>query len=533
MLWSISGAYITTSGSQPASVTSWTFSSLNYSSSYYVTVTANNVYGSGTMQSNTVTTGVEPITGIVAGLPRNLYLTANTSSTGGTYGFSAPSTGTFPITVHYQFILQYAGPVVSSTVTFNNSSESANFSTSSNGYYRLNTYASNPYGTSTAVETPAPNSYTPFQYTAPVAPGSMAGLVSGYYSGGVLYYNWSAPTGTGPFTYYYSFAGSGTSTATTATSVTNFQTSATIAVVASNSVGSGAAGTAYASAPAPVVAPGSMSGRVSGSYNNGVITFSWTTPTGTAPFTYYYTFGSNFLSTTSNSVSTTSSAETITIYANNSAGSGGNGSASAAAPPTVVAPGSMSGLVSGSYSGGNSNFSWSAPSGTAPFTYYYSFNGYGYSSTTGTSVSNSGDSTISVYASNSAGSGGSGSASAAAPVAAPYRYYCRTSVQCGGVGNCTDNGGSTTNQTQSGSGYNIACLYNNTGTYPACQSTAGAGCTSNLSCCSGGTMYICNNYDYSDPSSANYAGHCYSVGACDAPYNSSGSRAACCPAACS
>ena len=441
-LYRSDGTYIATSGSQSTSVTSWDFDA-SYSTSYYVTVTASNSYGSGTMTSNTVTTGAQPPADIAPGVPRSLYVTANSSSTGGVYGFSAPSTGTFPMTVYYDFILQYAGPIVSSSVTFDSSSESSPvFSTSSNGFYALTAYASNNAGTSASVRAPA-DGYTPFQYSPVVAPGSMDGLVSGYYSGGTLYYNWSAPTGTGPFTYYYTFGGATYSTSSTST--TNFQTSATITVYASNSAGSGASGSAYASAP-----------------------------------------------------------------------------------PVVVAPGSMAGLVSGYYAG-QSYFNWSAPTGTAPFTYYYSYGGTTYS-TTGTSATTSGYASISVYANNSAGSGGSGSYSLSAP-AAPYQYNCTTSSPCAGVGNCTYTNPSS-NTSGSGTGYSTNCFYNNTNTYPSCQSTAGAGCTTNLACCSVATIYKCTNYDVTNPASPNYVGHCYSVGQCDASSNVGGGRTPCCPTAC-
>jgi len=416
--------YIATSGSQPTSVTSWSFGA-SYSTSYYVTVTASNGNGSGTMTSNTVTTGAEP-------------------------------------------------PAV------------------------------NP-------------------------PGSMSGLVSGSWNNGVITFNWSAPTGTAPFTYYYSTGSDYVSTNNTSVSFT--ADALPITVFASNSAGSGGTGSTYVQRPAQVTPPGSMSGLVSGSWSNGLVTFNWSPPTGTAPFTYYYSLGYGYTSTSSTSYSVYADSQTITVYASNSAGDGGTGSASVTRPPVVIAPGSMSGLVSGSYSGGQSNFSWSAPSGTAPFTYYYSFSGYGYNSTSGTSASNAGDSTITVYASNSAGSGGSGSASAAAPVATPYRYYCTTSSQCAGVGNCSYNGGSTNNQTQSGSGYSIACSYNNTGIYPSCQSTAGATCTGNLSCCSQGLKYRCTDYDVYNSASSNYF-QCYGVGDCDANNDPAGVRTRCCPTEC-
>ena len=422
-LWSISGAYIATSGSVPTSTTSVSFTA-NYSSSYYVTVTASNANGSGTMTSNTVTTGAEP------------------------------------------------APVV--------------------------------------------------------APGSMAGRISGSWSNGLATWNWSPPTtGTAPFSYEYSLGYGFTSTNSTSYSV--YADSQALTVRAVNSAGTGESGSFTVTRPPVVTSPGSMSGLISGSWSNGLITFSWSPPTGTSPFTYYYSInGYGYNSTSSTSYSEYGDSLTITVYAANSAGSGETGSFSVTRPPVVTTPGSMAGLVSGYYAGA-SYFNWSAPSGTGPFTYYYTFGG-GYLTTTGTSATNSQYTSITVFASNSAGSGGAGTAATTPPAAAPYLYYCRTSSQCAGINNCSDNGGSTNNQAGSGTGYNIACSYNNTGTYPACQSSAGAGCTSNLQCCSVATKYICNAYDI-----ANLPGACYSgQNSCDSPGNTYGgytNRAACCPSA--
>jgi len=59
------------------------------------------------------------------------------------------------------------------------------------------------------------------------------------------------------------------------------------------------------------------------------------------------------------------------------------------------------------------------------------------------------------------------------PASASYAYYCTTSVQGAGVGNCSYNSYASS-QNASGSGYNTTCSYNNTATYPACQSTGSA-----------------------------------------------------------
>ena len=52
----------------------------------------------------------------------------------------------------------------------------------------------------------------------------------------------------------------------------------------------------------------------------------------------------------------------------------------------------------------------------------------------------------------------------------PYVWYCTTSINGGGVGNCEYTTPGFDNSA-SGSGYSRQCIYNNTGTYPVCQST--------------------------------------------------------------
>jgi len=50
------------------------------------------------------------------------------------------------------------------------------------------------------------------------------------------------------------------------------------------------------------------------------------------------------------------------------------------------------------------------------------------------------------------------------------------------------------------------------------------GCYSAPTC----QLYSCLQYDVSDPASPNYVGHCYTLGACDAPYNNDGRGRSCC-----
>lgn len=458
------GGFTGSSSGSPITVTG-----LTNGTAYTFTVVAANANGSAAASaaSNAATPYTyvapepPPPSGVAPGVPRFLYLTANTSAYGGTYGFSAPATGTFPITVHYQLnVMQtpvFGNPSFGSSVTFNNSSESSNFSHPYNGEYYLTAYASNPYGTSASVRTPSSGN-TFFNYSPCVTPGSMSGRISASYntSTQTITWSWSAPSPTGSNIWYqYSINGGPWAQwyGTSVTSSSDYNTSNTIQVYAAelcndNTWRDGATGSASIYTPSnPTIAPGSMAGRVSGSYNNGLITFSW-----------------------------------------------------------------------------------SAPSGTAPFTYYYSINGYSYTSTNSTSYSEYGDAlTITVYASNAAGSGGSGSASAERPAPAPSYYYCRTSVQC--QTGCTDNGGSINNQTGSGTGYSISCNYNNTGTYPPCNSTGAATCTGNLGCCTASLKYICSDYDYYNTASVNYY-QCLAPGQCAANSDPAGVRTRCCPPAC-
>jgi hypothetical protein len=116
------------------------------------------------------------------------------------------------------------------------------------------------------------------------------------------------------------------------------------------------------------------------------------------------------------------------------------------------------------------------------------------------------------------GSGGSGS-SCDAPPPVTNQWYCTTSVNGGGVGNCEytmpgyDNSGS-------GSGFSRQCTYGTS--YPACQSTnppTTPVCTS--------YKYNCKSYDVTNSASNNYF-QCYTVGECAANNNSDGSRTTCC-----
>ncbi len=523
------GGFTASGSSSPLTITG-----LSSSTCYTYNVTATNSIGTGpaiTSGSVFATTIPQPVTigtATATGAAGTVTVAFTANGTGGktvTYtatsspgGFTGSSSGS-PITV--------TGLTNGTAYTFTVVASNANGSAAASGASNSAT----PFTTPPPPPTPGPiGSSTPVAS----ASGNTVSSTSGAWGAGTTptsyQYNLYRSDGT-----YIATSGS-VSTSTTSISFTaSYSTSYYVTVTASNSNGNGTmtSNTVTTGAePAPVVAPGSMAGRVSGSWNNGLITFSWSPPTtGTAPFSYEYSLGYGFTSTNSTSYSVYADSQTITVRAVNSAGTGESGSASVTRPPIVTAPGSMAGLVSGYYNGSTlqSNFSWSAPTGTAPFTYYYSFGGTTFS-TTGTTANTSGGATITVFASNSAGTGGSGGATVSPPAPEPYYWYCTTSVQCAGVGNCTQQAYSS-NQTQSGSGYSIACSYNNTGTYPSCQSTAGATCTGNLGCCSQGLKYRCSDYDVNNSASVNYF-QCYSVGDCDANSDPAGVRTRCCPTEC-
>jgi hypothetical protein len=95
-------------------------------------------------------------------------------------------------------------------------------------------------------------------------------------------------------------------------------------------------------------------------------------------------------------------------------------------------------------------------------------------------------------------------------------WYCTTSYQGGGTGNCGYNE-YTYNASSSGTGYSTQC---STSGYPSCQSTNPA-----PTCIS--YKYNCKYYDVYDSASNNYF-QCYGIGDCTANNNSDGSRTTCC-----
>jgi uncharacterized protein YccT (UPF0319 family) len=535
------GGFTASGSSSPLTITG-----LSSSTSYTYNVTATNSIGTGpaiTSGSVFATTIPQPVTigtATATGAAGTVTVAFTANGTGGktvTYtatsspgGFTGSSSGS-PITV--------TGLTNGTAYTFTVVASNANGSAAASGASN----AATPY----TYVAPTPTLFPPGFQSTPVASASGNSVTStsgGWANGNATSFIYKLYIGQSASGTFVTNSAQVTQTSFTFTGL-SYSTNYYVLVEAYNSDGGNSAlsNTATTGAAPPVcVTPGSMSGRISASYNTSTqtITWSWSAPSPIGSNNWYqYSINggpwSSQLGTSVTSSAGYSTNNTIQVYASefcppnwNDGGTGSFSILTGANP--VSAPGSMAGLVSGYYAGA-SYFNWSAPSGTAPFTYYYSFNGYGYTSTSGTSASNAGDSTITVYASNSAGSGGSGGASAAAPAPAPYRYYCRTSSPCAGIGNCSDNGGSTSNQTGSGSGYSIACLYNNTATYPACQSTAGATCTGNLSCCSGGLKYICSEYDYSNQASVNWS-VCYYTGQCAANSDPAGVRTRCCPPAC-
>jgi hypothetical protein len=461
-------ALVGDSGLAPTSSTSFTQSGLAYSTNYYGTQTAsssNPPAATMTATPNPVTTGPAPVGPSV---PRNLFILANTTAVGGTYGFTCPDTGALPITVHWGLSAPYAATLVTSgTFTCNNYSDSTSFSQGSNGYYSHFAYATNAGGTSATVSANAT-----FDYAPCVAATSMAGKVSGQaftINGYQGEFTWTAPPEAGTYRYSYSVNGQGGAiTSNTSVYLTSLTAGTTYTIVI------------YAQKLCPAT----------GLYLEG-------TGAGTASFT-------------------------------------------TASPPAYPGTPSVSAVPNGSSSGGSLYFT---PSSTnLPYVVYYrvlvqnvgviqDWQSVSVSNTNQVlayTTSNNGGFKLQAYAEKS---GLYVSSLAETDYVSftytPTNYYwCTTSANCAGVGNCTYSQ-HTTQQTNYST---IDCNYSATQNYPACYSTADATCTGNLSCCSVPTKYQCNSYDVSY-----LPGACYTLGACDSTGNTFGgftNRTPCCPPKC-
>jgi len=192
---------------------------LAYSTNYYGIQAASNNFGNGGMTAtpNPVTTGPAPT---VPGIPRSLFITANTNAVGGTYGFTCPDSGTLPITVHWGLSAPNAATLVTSgTFPCYTYSDSTSFSQNSNGYYAHFAYATNASGTPSATVSES----RVFDYAPCVAATSMAGRVTGLainYNGHHGEFTWEAPPEAGTYRYSYSVNGQGgTTTSNNVTSV--------------------------------------------------------------------------------------------------------------------------------------------------------------------------------------------------------------------------------------------------------------------------------------------------------------------------
>ena len=102
--------------------------------------------------------------------------------------------------------------------------------------------------------------------------------------------------------------------------------------------------------------------------------------------------------------------------------------------------------------------------------------------------------------------------------------YSRTTDYNYCIGNARSSGGTVYNRRdQYTNGSFTAYVYD-------CASTTWStydpyGCYTPPQTC---VMYTCLQYDVSDPASPNYVGHCYTLGACDAPLNNDGKGRSCC-----
>ena len=544
------GGLTATGASSPLSVTG-----LSSSTNYTYNVTATNAIGtgpaitSGQVFATTIPQAVTIGTATATGAAGTVSVAFTANGTGGkTVTYTATSspgsitgTGTSPITV----------------------------SGLTNGTaYTFTVVASNANGSAAA--SAASNSATPYTYVAPPAPSIISSpTVSA--SGTTVSINSGTWNGS-PTSYQYRIYKSSDNSlvgdsGSVLTSTTSFSTSglaystnyyATQSATSGNGTGS-ATGTPnpVTTGAAPIVPSVPRNLFITANTSSTGGTYGFTCPdSGTLPITVQWGLSAPYAA-----VLVTSGAFTCYSYSDSTSFSqGSNGyynhfayatnssgtpSATVSATATIAyapctTPGAVLSLAGQAFTinGYQGEFTWSAPSGGAD-RYSYSINGAGGAITTNTNVyltslTASTTYTISIYAQRyCANTGlyqegpGATASFTTGGAAAPYTYNCTTSSSCAGIGNCTYTNPST-NTSGSGTGYSTSCLYNNTNTYPSCQSTAGATCTGNLSCCSVATKYICNAYDI-----ANLPGACYSgANSCDSPGNTYGgytNRAACCP----
>jgi hypothetical protein len=344
----------------------------SYSTTYHGKVTATNAYGSTTSGNFTATTGANLAPAISGNFPILSQPNASVPELSLSKGdWTNSPTG-------YIYYLQLNGSVIATHPSSGTTTATSYLFTGLqyNTQYGGAVTAVNAYGSPQATS----NAYTTAAYVPPpiVQPeGSLS--VSN-----VNYQNCTATftvTNASSWDIRGSYVGGafylGSLNASSPVLVTNLPSGASgVSIVLNMWTGANRTGTLYQVSTtinvpsAPAVAPGSMSGLISGSYNAGadLCTFNWSTPTGTGPFTYYYNFGGATFSTTSTSASKVGTSATITVYAENTVSAGSAGTFTVSAPASS-APSTPTGLSNSYSSGPTWSGSWSASTGTAPITY--------------------------------------------------------------------------------------------------------------------------------------------------------------------
>jgi hypothetical protein len=268
----------------PITSRSMTVTGLVANTTYDFQVVATNALGSATspvLATSTLTLGVPP------SAPGNL-----TPSTIGQTQFTItwqPSSGSTPITYQTQYRVAGATPWTNWGAPISqNSTIIAGLAAGTS--YDVQIIASNSAGSATS------NIQRVTTATAVVAPGAPGTPTAGAITSTSIVWSWTASgSGTAPITYQPQFRVSGASTfqnfgpalSGLTVTLTNLQaaTAYEFRVVAANSAGSSTSGNGTASTIAANIAPGAPTLTI-GTIAVAQIQISWTTPTGTAPFTY-------------------------------------------------------------------------------------------------------------------------------------------------------------------------------------------------------------------------------------------------------
>ena len=357
---------------------------LSAGTTYYYRVNATNDAGTGSYTSTNATTDAAPVT---PGVVRNLSASA-TGQTTVSVSWNAPSTGDTPFTYQVQRATNSSFTASLSTRASAQSSTSysdTGLSAGTTYYYRVR--ATNTAGTGSYSST---NATTP---SAAVAPGLVQSLSASATGQSTVSVSWNAPsTGDTPFTYRVERAtnssfSSGRVTLVTAQSSTSRAVTGLSAgtlyyfrVRATNTAGTGSYTSTSATTNAASVVPGVVRNLSASATGQSTISVSWNAPlTGSTPITYQVQRATN--SSFSSGLITLAAGQSSTSYSDTGRSAGttyyyrvraanflGSSSYSSTSATTNAPPGAVSPSASAT-STSRINVTWSAPTGTTPFTY--------------------------------------------------------------------------------------------------------------------------------------------------------------------